>query len=50
MGRPGRVPGTRELVVTDTPYAVAYIANADRVVVLAVPHGARTWPRSFTEP
>lgn len=44
MGRPGRVPGTRELVVTGTPYLVAYrIRNGD-AQVLRVLHGARKWP------
>jgi toxin ParE1/3/4 len=44
IGRPGRVRGTRELVVTGTPYIVAYRAVADLVTVLRVLHGARRWP------
>lgn len=47
-GRPGRVLGTYEKVVTRTPYIVAYalddsIVGAERVVVLRVIHGARDW-------
>jgi toxin ParE1/3/4 len=43
-GRPGRVAGTRELVVTGTPYLVPYRVNADRIEILRVLHGARKWP------
>jgi toxin ParE1/3/4 len=47
LGRPGRVSGTRELVVPATPYIVAYTVIANQIVVLAVIHGARQWPKSF---
>jgi toxin ParE1/3/4 len=43
-GRPGRVRGTRELVVPSTPYVVAYRVEADDVEVLRIVHGARRWP------
>lgn len=46
LGRPGRVAGTRELVLRDFPYVVAYRVT-DRVEILAVMHGARRWPTSF---
>lgn len=46
-GRPGRVEGTRDLVVTKTPYIIAYLVEDDRIVVLAVLHGKRRWPRAF---
>ena len=46
-GRPGRVLGTRELVVPNTPYIVPYRVRGNRVEVLLVLHGARKWPRSF---
>lgn len=45
-GRPGRVPGTRELVVSRTPYLVAYRVVDASIEVLAVLHGARLWPGS----
>ncbi len=38
------MPGTRELVVTGTPYVIAYRVEAHAVVVLRVMHGARRWP------
>ena len=43
IGRRGRDPETRELVITDTPYIVGYRIT-DRVEILAVIHGARDWP------
>ena len=47
LGRPGRVERTRELVVPRTPYIVAYTVIGDRLVILAVIHGARAWPDEF---
>ncbi len=43
-GRPGRVPDTRELVVSGTPFVIPYTVEGDRIAVLAVLHGARRWP------
>ena len=45
MGRPGRVPGTRELVVSGTPYIIPYRVRGEEVQILRVFHGARKWPR-----
>ena len=47
LGRTGRVEGTRELVVSRTPYIVAYRVRDDEVIVLAVQHAARLWPARF---
>ncbi|HEY1362392.1 MAG TPA: type II toxin-antitoxin system RelE/ParE family toxin [Xanthobacteraceae bacterium] len=44
MGRPGRVPGTRELVVVKTPYIVPYRVWGTALQILRVYHGARRWP------
>lgn len=46
-GRPGRVMGTRELVITSTPFVVAYRVGGEHVDILAVMHGARQWPSAF---
>jgi toxin ParE1/3/4 len=43
-GRIGRVPGTRELVITGTAYIVPYRVRGDAVEILRVFHGARKWP------
>ena len=43
-GRPGRVAGTRELVITGTPYVTAYQLTGDVVRILRVLHGAQQWP------
>jgi toxin ParE1/3/4 len=43
MGRPGRLPGTRELVVSGTPYIVPYRVRRERLELLAVFDGHRQW-------
>lgn len=43
-GRPGRVPNTRELVVTGTAYILPYRVRGGVVEILRVLHGARKWP------
>jgi toxin ParE1/3/4 len=47
MGRPGRVPGTRELVIPRTPYIVPYRVKRDVIQILRVYHSARRWPDDF---
>jgi toxin ParE1/3/4 len=44
LGRPGRVPGTRELVVAGTPFVVPYRVRGSRLEVIAVFHGRQKWP------
>ena len=46
-GRSGRIPGTRELVITGTPFIVPYRIHNDRIEILSIFHGARRWPESF---
>ena len=48
LGRPGRVPGTRELVVTRFPYILPYRVRGSVVEVLRVFHTARKWPGRFS--
>ncbi len=46
VGRSGRVEGTREPTISDTPYIAVYRIK-ERVEILRVRHGARRWPESF---
>lgn len=43
IGRPGRVPGSRELVIHKN-YIVPYRVKAGHVELLRVHHAARLWP------
>jgi addiction module RelE/StbE family toxin len=46
-GRPGRIEGTRELVISQTPYIAAYRITGDTVRILRILrmlHGAQLWP------
>jgi toxin ParE1/3/4 len=47
MGRPGRVLGTRELVMPDTPYIIPYRVRRERLELIAVFHGRQKWPAKF---
>jgi plasmid stabilization system protein ParE len=46
-GRPGRVAGTRELVIAGTPYIVPYRVTGDAVQIITILHGAQRWPEQF---
>lgn len=47
MGRPGRVPGTRELVLPHFSYIIPYRVREQRVEILRVLHTSRKWPQGF---
>jgi len=44
IGRAGRVPGTKELVIPNTPYIVPYRVQNTVVQILRVYHTSRRWP------
>jgi toxin ParE1/3/4 len=44
MGRPGRVKGTRELVISKTPFIVIYRVQGGQIEILNFVHGAQQWP------
>jgi toxin ParE1/3/4 len=44
MGRIGRVPLTRELIIGGTPWIIVYRVRADAVEIIPVLHGAQSWP------
>jgi len=46
-GRAGRVPGTRQLVISNTPFIAAYAIEKVHIVILAIYHCAQQWPESF---
>ncbi len=41
IGHPGRIMGTRELVIATYPYILVYTADPQSVTVIAVFHAAR---------
>jgi plasmid stabilization system protein ParE len=47
MGRPGRVPGTRELIVPGLPFILPYMEKDGAIFILRVMHGAMKWPQEF---
>jgi len=47
LGRVGRVKGTRELVITGTPYIAVYRLKGENVDILRVLHGSRKWNKRF---
>jgi toxin ParE1/3/4 len=44
IGRRGRAPRTRELVIARTPFVVAYRLHSETIEILRIFHGARRWP------
>ena len=46
IGRPGRIDGTRELVISRTSFIVIYRVRKDvkQVEILRLVHGAQKWP------
>ncbi len=44
VGRPGRVEGTRELVIARTSYIAVYEVMDNVVAVVRVLHGRQQWP------
>ena len=47
MGRPGRVSGTRELVVLETRYIVPYRVRGQTIEILRVFHTSRRLPERW---
>lgn len=45
LGRPGQIPGTRELIPHES-YRLVYDISRDTVWILALVHTARRWPPS----
>ncbi|MFT5397134.1 MAG: toxin ParE1/3/4 [Gammaproteobacteria bacterium] len=47
MGRIGRVRNTYELVISNTPFIVAYRIKSEEIHILSVFHTSRKWPEEF---
>lgn len=47
MGRPGCIAGTRELVVSGSPYIIPYRVREDAIEILRVLHSSRKWPEEI---
>jgi plasmid stabilization system protein ParE len=47
MGRPGRVTGTRELVVSGLPFILPYVEKNGIVTILRVMHTSMKWPKEL---
>ena len=50
IGRPGHVAGTREWVVTRTPYLIVYRERAGRIEILRIWHGRQNWQAQTETP
>lgn len=48
-GRPGRVEGTRELIISKAPYIVAYRVKGNTVRILRILHSALLWPEDMLD-
>ncbi|KTC69004.1 Toxin RelE2 [Legionella birminghamensis] len=44
IGRTGRVPRTKELVVSGTPLIVVYQVKDNTLFIVRIIHSARKWP------
>jgi toxin ParE1/3/4 len=47
IGRLGRIPNTRELVIDKTPYILPYRVRDNKIEILRVLHSSRRWPTSI---
>ena len=47
MGRPGRVVGTRELIIPGLPYILPYAEMEGALIILRVMHTSMKWPNKF---
>jgi len=50
LGRPGRVKGTRELVISRTPFiAIYHLPKPHQVEILRLLHSSQNWPPASRE-
>ena len=47
IGRLGRVPNTRELIIDHTPYILPYRVRDNKIEILRLLHTSRRWPKKM---
>ena len=47
IGRVGRIPGTRELIIPGLPYIVPYRVKNAVIQILGVLHTSQEWPKEL---
>ncbi len=47
IGRKGRIPGTRELIIPGLPYIVPYRVKGGVIEILGVLHTVQEWPKEL---
>ena len=47
VGRAGRIPGTRELIIPGLPYIVPYRVKSAVIEILGVLHTSQEWPKEL---
>jgi toxin ParE1/3/4 len=47
IGRPGRIEGTRELVIPGLPYIIPYRIADNEIQIATVIHTSRKWPEKL---
>jgi len=49
LGRQGRIFGTRELVISGTPFLAVYRMQNSRIEILQILHGRQPFPETFNK-
>jgi toxin ParE1/3/4 len=47
LGRPGKVEGTRELILPNLPYLIVYTEMNEEIIILRILHSSMNWPESI---
>lgn len=49
LGRPGRIEGTRELIIQQTAFVAACMVQEKTIRILCILHGAQRWPMQLKD-
>jgi toxin ParE1/3/4 len=47
IGRPGRIPNTKELIIDHTPFILPYRVRNNKIEILRVLDASRKWPNKL---